>query len=112
MAALFKKSRSTPGASFAPPRTSSAATTTAYSKHVPLTETSMRLVLIVVGLVLLVAGLWVVFGHGGYQQTDTLVQFGSAKLTATHDKAFPQWLGIAGIVVGALLAIGGFFRKG
>lgn len=72
----------------------------------------MRFALIVVGLVLLVAGLWVVFGHAGYQQTDTLVQLGSAKLTATHDKAFPQWLGIAGIVVGALLAIGGFFKKG
>ncbi|OOG36836.1 hypothetical protein B0E52_16525 [Rhodanobacter sp. C06] len=72
----------------------------------------MRFALIVIGLVLLVAGLWVVFGHGGYQQTDTLVQLGSAKLTATHDKAFPQWLGVAGIVVGALLAIGGFFKKG
>jgi uncharacterized membrane protein YphA (DoxX/SURF4 family) len=72
----------------------------------------MRLILIVVGLALLVAGLWVVFGHGGYQQTDTLVQLGSAKLTATHEKAFPQWVGVAGIVVGALLALGGFFRKG
>ncbi|MEW9625519.1 hypothetical protein [Rhodanobacter geophilus] len=72
----------------------------------------MRLALIVIGLVLLVAGLWVVFGHGGYQQTDTLVQLGPAKLTATHDKAFPQWLGIAGIVVGALLALGGIFKKG
>ena len=72
----------------------------------------MRFALIVVGLVLLVAGLWVVFGHGGYTQTDTLVQFGSARLTATHEKAFPQWLGIAGIVVGALLVIGGFLKKG
>jgi hypothetical protein len=72
----------------------------------------MRFALIVVGLVLLVAGLWVLFGHGSYQQTDTLVQFGSAKLTATHDKPFPQWLGIAGVVVGALLAIGGIARKG
>jgi len=71
----------------------------------------MRPLLIVIGLVLLVGGLWVVFGHGGYQQTDTLVQFGSAKLTATHEKAFPQWLGIAGIVVGALLLLGGVFSR-
>lgn len=71
----------------------------------------MRLALIVVGLILLVAGLWMVFGHAGYSQTDTLVQLGSAKLTATHEKAFPQWLGITGIVVGALLVIGGFFKK-
>ena len=72
----------------------------------------MRLVLILVGLALLVAGIWVLFGHASYRTTDTLVQFGSAKLTATHDQAYPQWLGIAGIVVGALLALGGFFRKG
>jgi len=72
----------------------------------------MRAALIIIGIILLGAGAWVVFGHGSYQTTDTLVQFGSAKLTATHDKAFPQWLGIAGIVVGALLAIGGFFKKG
>lgn len=72
----------------------------------------MRFALIAIGLVLLVAGLWVVFGHGAYAQTDTLVQLGSAKLTATHEKAFPQWLGIAGIVAGALLTLGGFLRKG
>jgi len=72
----------------------------------------MRFVVIVIGLVLLVAGVWVVFGHGGYQTTDTLFQLGSAKLTATHEKAFPQWLGIAAIAVGALLALGGFLRKG
>ena len=72
----------------------------------------MRIVLILVGLALLIAGIWVVFGHASYQTTDTLMQFGSAKLTATHDKAFPQWLGIAGIVVGALLALGGILKKG
>jgi uncharacterized membrane protein YphA (DoxX/SURF4 family) len=72
----------------------------------------MRFVLIVVGLALIVAGVWVVFGHASYQTTDTLFQLGSAKLTATHDKAFPSWLGIAAIAVGALLAIGGFFKKG
>jgi uncharacterized membrane protein YphA (DoxX/SURF4 family) len=71
----------------------------------------MRAGLIIVGIILLAAGLWVVLGHGSYQQTDTLVQVGSAKLTATHDKSLPQWVGIAGIVVGALLAIGGIVRK-
>lgn len=71
----------------------------------------MRFALIVVGLVLLVAGLWVVFGHASYQDTDTLLQIGSAKITATREKGVPQWIGIAGIVVGALLAVGGFMRK-
>jgi hypothetical protein len=71
----------------------------------------MRAILLIVGIALLVGGLWVVFGHGGYSQTDTLFQIGSAKVTATHQKAIPEWLGIAGIVVGALIALGGIFSK-
>ncbi|GLQ98459.1 hypothetical protein [Dyella mobilis] len=71
----------------------------------------MRAILFIIGVALLVGGLWVVFGHGGYTQTDTVFQLGSAKLTATHQKAFPEWMGIAGIVVGALLALGGIFSK-
>jgi hypothetical protein len=71
----------------------------------------MRAILTIIGIVLLGAGLWVVFGHGSYTQTDTVFQLGSAKLTATHDKAIPEWLGIAGIVVGGLLALGGLFSK-
>jgi hypothetical protein len=71
----------------------------------------MRAILIIVGIVLLVGGLWVIFGHGSYSQTDTLVQLGSAKLTATHDKTIPQWAGIGGIVVGALFVLGGVMSK-
>jgi hypothetical protein len=71
----------------------------------------MRAGLIVIGIILVAAGIWVVAGHAFYQDTDTLVQVGSAKLTATHDKGVPQWIGIVGIVVGALLAIGGFMQK-
>ncbi|GAB2553132.1 hypothetical protein [Rhodanobacter koreensis] len=71
----------------------------------------MRAGLIIVGIILLVAGIWVVTGHASYQDTDTLLQVGSAKITATHDKGVPQWVGIAGIVVGGLLAVGGFISK-
>jgi hypothetical protein len=71
----------------------------------------MRAIFIILGLVLLVGGLWVVFGHGSYTQTDTLLQIGSAKLTAKHDEAIPEWMGISGIVVGALLTLGGLFSK-
>ena len=72
----------------------------------------MRAGLIVIGIILLAAGIWVVAGHAFDPQTETLLQIGSAKLTATHDKRFPQWLGIAAIAVGALLALAGFLRKG
>ncbi|MFC4763736.1 hypothetical protein [Dyella koreensis] len=72
----------------------------------------MRAILILVGLILVAAGIWVLSGHANYQQTDTLVQLGSAKITATHDKAVPSWIGMAGVAIGALLAIGGFLKKG
>jgi hypothetical protein len=48
-----------------------------------------------------------VAGNASYQQTDTVAKIGSSELTATHDKAVPQWAGIAGIVVGGVLIIGG-----
>ena len=71
----------------------------------------MRAILFIIGVALLVGGLWVVFGNGGYTETDTVFQLGTAKLTATHHKAFPEWMGIACIAVGALLALGGIFSK-
>jgi len=71
----------------------------------------MRAGLIIAGIILLIAGIWVVAGNASYKQTDTVVQLGSAKLTATHDKSVPAWLGIAGIVVGGLLLVGGIANK-
>ena len=71
----------------------------------------MRAGLIVIGIVLLAAGIWVTVGHGSYRKTDTVAKLGPAQITATHDKAIPQWVGITGIVVGGLLVIGGFVSK-
>jgi len=71
----------------------------------------MRAMLIVIGIILLVAGIWVTVGHGSYQQTDTKAQIGSVKIQSTEDHAIPQWAGIAGIVVGGVLAIAGFASK-
>jgi hypothetical protein len=71
----------------------------------------MRAVLIILGIALIAAGVWVVLGNGSYKQTDTLLQVGPAKVTATHNKSLPPWAGIAGIVVGGLLAIGGFVKR-
>ena len=71
----------------------------------------MRAGLIVIGIILLAAGIWVVAGNASYRDTSTVAQIGPAKLTATHDRAVPQWVGIAGIVIGGLLAVGGIARK-
>ena len=71
----------------------------------------MRAGLIIAGIILLVAGIWVTVGNGSYKQTDTIAQLGSAKIEATHTKAVPQWIGIAGIVIGGLLVVGGIANK-
>ncbi|MEP7186089.1 MAG: hypothetical protein ABI767_09655 [Rhodanobacter sp.] len=71
----------------------------------------MRAGLLIAGIILLIAGIWVTVGNGSYKQTDTVAQLGPAKIEATHSKAVPQWLGIAGIVIGGLLVVGGIASK-
>ena len=71
----------------------------------------MRAGLLIAGIILLIAGIWVTVGNGSYQQTDTLAQLGPAKIEATHTKSIPPWLGVAGIVLGGLLVIGGIASK-
>ncbi|SEN43537.1 hypothetical protein SAMN02800694_3479 [Luteibacter sp. UNCMF331Sha3.1] len=71
----------------------------------------MRAGLIIVGVVLIGLGLWVTLGNGSYSKTDTVASIGSAKIEATHDKAIPQWVGIAGIVIGGIVAVAGIARK-
>jgi hypothetical protein len=67
--------------------------------------------LIIAGVILLIAGIWVTVGNASYKDTDTVAQLGPAKIEATHDRAVPQWVGIAGIVVGGLLLVGGIANK-
>ncbi|KRA33352.1 hypothetical protein ASD68_10075 [Rhodanobacter sp. Root627] len=71
----------------------------------------MRMGLIIAGIILLIAGIWVSVGNASYKDTDTVAQLGPAKIEATHDRAVPQWVGIAGIVVGGLLLVGGIANK-
>ncbi len=71
----------------------------------------MRMGLIIAGIILLIAGIWVTVGNASYKDTATVAQLGPAKIVATHDKAVPQWVGIAGLVVGGLLLVGGIANK-
>ncbi|KQX97561.1 hypothetical protein ASD22_09935 [Rhodanobacter sp. Root480] len=71
----------------------------------------MRMGLIIAGIIVLIAGIWVTVGNASYKDTDTVAQLGPAKIEATHDRAVPQWVGIAGIVVGGLLLVGGIANK-
>lgn len=71
----------------------------------------MRLVSMVVGIILLAAGIWVLAGHPTYTTTDTAAKIGPLELQTTQDKAVPTWTGIAGVVIGGVLLIGGLAGK-
>ena len=70
----------------------------------------MRIAMMVIGIVLLVAGIYLAFGHGTYPSTETLAQVGSHTLKVTQQKTFPIWAGYAGIAVGAVLVLAGLLR--
>lgn len=69
----------------------------------------MRMGLIAIGVILLVGGIWIVLGNASYESSDAVLEIGSATLKAKSEKMIPQWIGIASIVVGALLAVAGLF---
>lgn len=71
----------------------------------------MRILLMVIGIVLLVAGIWVVYGHGSYTSNETIAQLGQHAFKVTQQKTIPVWVGYAGIAVGAVLTLGGLLRK-
>ncbi|MDA3914281.1 hypothetical protein [Oleiagrimonas sp.] len=70
----------------------------------------MRIVLLVIGIILVVASIWVLAGNGSYSSTETVVSVGSHALKATEDKAIPLWVGISGLVVGGVLILVGLIR--
>lgn len=71
----------------------------------------MRILLMVIGLVLIVAGIWVVYGHGSYTSNETIAQLGQHAFKVTQQKGIPAWVGYAGMAVGAVLTLGGLLRK-
>lgn len=71
----------------------------------------MRIGLFVVGIIFIIAGIWVTIGGGSFQTTHTDAKLGPVKIQHQESQAIPQWIGIAGIVVGGLLVVGGFASK-
>ena len=71
----------------------------------------MRMAMIVVGLLVALGGLWVVFGNGSYQSTETAAKVGPRTLQTTSDKTIPVPIGYGLIVVGGVLLAVGALRK-
>ena len=71
----------------------------------------MRMAMIVAGLLVALGGLWVVFGKGSYQSTETAARVGPLTLQTTSDKTIPAPIGYGLIVVGGVLVAAGALRK-
>lgn len=71
----------------------------------------MRIASFVIGIILVIFGIWVLVGNPSYKSTETAAKVGPVAVQTTHDNAIPQWAGIAGLVVGGILIIGGFAVK-
>ena len=72
----------------------------------------MRIVLILVGVVLIGAGAATVTGKLHYTQDKEVVHIGDFSAKMQEQEEAPKWLGIAGLVIGAALLVGGIARKG
>jgi hypothetical protein len=71
----------------------------------------VRVILIVLGVVIGGLGVAAVMGKFQYTQEKQVLQIGSFTAKADQQEAVPQWLGIAGIVVGLGLLAGGALKK-
>jgi len=71
----------------------------------------MKISLIIAGIIIAVLGLASVSGKLTYKQNEEVAKIGDFSATVEKDKAAPQWLGIAGIVIGAALVLGGALKK-
>jgi isopentenyl diphosphate isomerase/L-lactate dehydrogenase-like FMN-dependent dehydrogenase len=63
--------------------------------------------LLIIGVLLVVAGLLVTTGNMKYRDTDKVADFGAVEIEATRDKKAPLNWGYALIGAGALVLVGG-----
>jgi hypothetical protein len=71
----------------------------------------MRIILILVGVVLIGAGAATLTGQFHYSHDKEVVHIGDFSAKVQEQEAAPKWLGIAGLVIGAALLVGGIARK-
>ena len=71
----------------------------------------MRIGLIVAGLLLAGLGVGVVLGKFHYTQQEEVLKVGDVfSAHVNEQKTVPQWAGLAGIVLGGALLVGGILR--
>jgi uncharacterized membrane protein YphA (DoxX/SURF4 family) len=72
----------------------------------------MKALLIVIGIAFLVlGGMSLAGGKLPFKQSDEVARVGDLSASVEHKKAVPEWLAIAGVVVGGVLVLGGALKR-
>jgi len=71
----------------------------------------MRIGLIIAGLLIAALGVGVLMGKLQYTQNREVLKIGDLSAKVQEQQTAPQWLGIAGLVLGGVLVLGGALRK-
>ncbi len=71
----------------------------------------MRIGLIVAGVLIAAIGIAGVTGALHFRQEHEVLKVGDFSAKTEETRGVPQWLGIAGVVVGGVLILGGALRK-
>ena len=64
-----------------------------------------------IGLVLIIAGVFVLWKRPTYATHEEVMRIGDFKATVDERKAIPAWAGVAGVAVGTILLLIGERRK-
>ena len=71
----------------------------------------MRIGLIVCGVILAVLGVASVSGNLHFKQDKEVLRVGDLSAKTEETKGVPQWAGIAALIVGGVLILGGALQK-
>ena len=58
---------------------------------------------LIVGVLLIVLGLWIASGHAIYKTKQEVLRIGTLKAAVDEDHSLPQWTGWVAVGVGAVL---------
>ena len=71
----------------------------------------MRIGLIIAGLLIAAVSVGVLMGKFQYTQDKEVLKIGDLSAKVQQQQSAPQWLGIAGLVLGGVLVLGGALKK-
>ena len=72
----------------------------------------MRIGLIIAGVLIAAVSVAALMGKFQYTQDKEVLKIGDLSAKVQEQQSAPQWLGIAGLVLGGVLVLGGALKKG